>query len=104
MVRDGHMKLIYHVNMPSQLFDLATDPEETIDLSQDSAQGEGLARLEDLLRAICDPEAVDSRAKVDQRAKMDHWGGPEAIKAEGMLVYTPPPGAAPDIQGRADEP
>jgi choline-sulfatase len=104
MVRDGHMKLIYYMNMPPQFFDLATDLEETHDLAQDPTQREALARLEGLLRAICDPEAVDSRAKADQRAKMDHWGGPEAIKAEGMLVYTPPPGAVPDIQGRAGEP
>jgi arylsulfatase A-like enzyme len=104
MVRDGHMKLIYHVNMSSQLFDLAVDPEEIHDLAREPAQRETLARMEVLLRAICDPEDVDRRAKADQRAKMDHWGGPEAIKAEGMLVYTPPPGAAPHIQGRAGAP
>jgi choline-sulfatase len=104
MVRDSHLKLIFHVNMPPQLFDLEADTEETHDLAQDPAQRETLARLEGVLRAICDPEAVDRRAKADQRAKMDYWGGPEAIKEEGMLVYTPPPGAAPDIQGRAGEP
>jgi choline-sulfatase len=104
MVRDGHMKLIYHVNLPPQLFCLLNDPQETRDLAPDPDQRDTLARLEGLLRAICDPEAVDRRAKADQRAKMDHWGGAEAIKAEGMLVYTPPPGADPDIQGRTGAP
>ncbi len=103
MVRDGHMKLIYYVNLPPQLFCLLNDPQETRDLAPDPDQRDTLARLEGLLRAICDPEAVDRRAKADQRAKMDHWGGAEAIKAEGMLVYTPPPGADPDIQGRTGE-
>ncbi len=92
------------MNLPPQLFCLLSDPRETRDLAPDPDQRDTLVRLEGLLRAICDPEAVDRRAKADQRAKMDHWGGAEAIKAEGMLVYTPPPGADPDIQGRTGEP
>ncbi len=49
------------------------------------------------LRSICDPEAVDARAKADQRAKAEFWGGREAVAADGLLVYTPPPGGQAEI-------
>ncbi|MEZ5864019.1 MAG: hypothetical protein R3D25_08110 [Geminicoccaceae bacterium] len=72
MLRDGDLKLIYHVGMPSQLFELEADPDELSDLGPDHPE---VARLEALLRRICDPEAVDARAKADQRAKVEFWGG-----------------------------
>ena len=56
-----------------------------------------MARLEALLRGVCDPEAVDARAKADQRAKVEFWGGREAVEQEGLLVYTPPPGGKAEI-------
>jgi hypothetical protein len=52
------------------------------------------------LSLICDPETVNSQAKGDQRAMLEKWGGAEAVRAGGMLVYTPPPGATADIQGK----
>ena len=94
MLRDGDMKLIYHVGMPAQLFDLATDPDELHDLGPDHPE---VARLEAMLRNICDPEGVDARAKADQRAKADFWGGREAVAADGLLVFTPPPGVAAEV-------
>ncbi|MCP5149739.1 MAG: sulfatase-like hydrolase/transferase [Ectothiorhodospiraceae bacterium] len=97
MLRDGPMKLVYHVGMPAQLFDLESDPNETTDLAGDPAHEATVARLERRLRAVCDPEAVDARAKADQRAKVEFWGGIDAVKAEGMLVFTPPPGAKAEV-------
>jgi choline-sulfatase len=98
MLRSGHEKLIYDVGSPPQLFDLAADPGETRDLA---ATREGCGRtaaLERQLRAICDPEAVDRRAKADQRAKIDFWGGVDAVRKEGLLVYTPAPGTSAEIE------
>ena len=100
MLREGPMKLIYHVGLPPQLFDLDTDPTEVEDLAQVPAYADALQRMEKMLREICDPESVDARAKQDQRRKIDFWGGPDAVRAEGMLVYTPPPGADAHIQGK----
>jgi choline-sulfatase len=98
MLRMGNEKLVYHVGAPPQLFDLAADPGETNDLATTPAGQERAARLEHALRAICDPDDVDRRAKADQKAKAAFWGGNDAIRREGLLVYTPPPGATPEVE------
>ena len=93
MIREGDWKLIYHVGMPAQLFNLKDDPDETRDLVED---GSGLAmagELEKKLRAVLDPEAVEQRCKADQRARVGELGGVQAILERGAFVYTPPPGA-----------
>ena len=92
MLREGDLKLIYHVDMPCQLFDLANDPDEVDDLAGRVEMVGTVARLETQLRTICNPETVDQQAKADQFAKMEYWGGKAAVLAEGQLVITPPPG------------
>jgi choline-sulfatase len=103
VVREKNMKLIYHVGMPAQLFDLARDPDETRDLAATSPQI--VQRLEGRLRAICDPEAIDARAKADQRAAADAWGGVEKLRGESQILFTPPPGVSKEeawaIPGRS---
>ena len=94
-MRDGNMKMIYHVGMPAQLFDLAADPDEMHDLAQATdAHRIRVKRLEGHLRAICDPEAVDAHAKSDQRAMVERLGGIEKLKAESQILFTPPPGVS----------
>ena len=90
-LRKGAEKLIYHVGAPAQFFDLSRDPEERIDLIANNEGADRAAALETDLRLICDPEAVDRRAKDDQRRKAEYWGGNEAILRERLIVYTPPP-------------
>lgn len=50
------------------------------------------------MSASFDPAAVDVRARADQRAKAEFWGGNDAIRKEGLLVYTPPPGVAAEVR------
>ena len=90
--RDGADKLIYHVGMASQLYDLEADPIEARDRVADGTAGGRDRDLESALRAFVDPEAVDARAKADQRAQAERHGGTEAIARQGTIVYTPPPG------------
>ena len=97
MLRAGDYKLIHHVAAPPQLFHLLTDPVEAHDLAADCAARPHLDDLERQLHAICDPLAVDERARADQRAKAQYWGGNKAILQEGLLVYTPPPGVQAEI-------
>ena len=94
VVRDESMKLIYHVGMPPQLFDLERDPDELHDLAGDPRGAQHLNRLEAQLRAICDPEVVDARAKADQRAMVERWGGADKVRAESQILFTPPPGVS----------
>jgi choline-sulfatase len=90
MLRERSWKLIYHVGMPAQLFDLETDPDETSDLA--ARETGRLAAMTARLRRIVDPEEVDARAKADQRRRAEQCGGAEAILERGAFVYTPPPG------------
>jgi choline-sulfatase len=94
MLRDGNLKLIYHVGMPPQLFDLLNDPNETHDLVEENCDDGHAQSLERQLRAICDPEEVDARAKADQRRLAEHWGGPDKLKNEEFILFTPPPGVS----------
>ena len=98
MLRAGRWKLLHHLDAPPQLFDLDADPDERSDIGEDPAHASTLKELERMLRGICDPQAVDVRARADQRAKAQHWGGNEAILREGLLVYTPPPGVNAEVK------
>jgi choline-sulfatase len=101
MLRAGDWKLIYHVNEPDQLFDLASDPHETRDLIELAAENEHVAQqaaaLEAKLRAIVDPEAADRRAKADQLARAEQHGGIESIAATGYFTHTPTPGQSAEM-------
>lgn len=92
LLRDDRYKLISYVGMPRQLFDLETDPDERHNLADDPAHAATLARLEAALRAICDPEEVDARAKASQQERVKAVGGAEAIVAGGVkFTHSPPP-------------
>lgn len=92
MIREGRYKLFWFAGMCPELYDLETDPDETRDLAADPAYEQTLARLEHRLREICDPDAVDRRAKSDQHKLIEAYGGREAILKRGCFLYTPAPG------------
>ena len=94
MLRAGDLKLIYHVGMPPQLFDLAADPDEAHDLVEEQRDAGRAKTLEAQLRTICDPEEVDARAKADQRKMAEFWGGPDKLRGAEQIVFTPPPGVS----------
>jgi choline-sulfatase len=97
MLRRGDWKLVYHVGMPAQLFNLRDDPDELNDVAEDAARAQVRAQLECALRALLDPEATDTRAKAEQRAKAAEFGGTAAILKRGGIPYTPPPGTTPEF-------
>ena len=92
MLRDGDLKLIYHVGMPPQLFDLAADPYEAHDLVEEGRDEGRVQAHEAKLRKICNPEEVDARAKADQRKMAEFWGGPDKLRGTDQILFTPPPG------------
>jgi choline-sulfatase len=81
--------------MPPQLFDLATDPEELVDLALTPAAQPLIGELDRRLRTLVDPEAVDRRAKADQAALVEKFGGREAVIEKGTFGQTPAPGEKP---------
>jgi choline-sulfatase len=93
MLRKGRWKYHYYVRQQPELFDLDADPEETNDLAASNAHAAILAMMERELRKICDPEATDREAKLDQVALIERLGGQDAVFNMGRAVSggTPPP-------------
>ena len=97
-IRCGDDKLIYHVDMPNQLFNLRADPSEKHDLAHAYESREIVQRLEQVLRSQLDPEQVNAMSKADQAAHMTRWGGPDAVRSAGMFSVSPVPGKSPQIE------
>ena len=95
MLRRGRYKYVHYTGHGAQLFDLEADPEELFDLAGEDEMASVIAGFEAQLRAICDPDDVDRRAKIDQRRRLAELGGMERIVAEGGVPHTPAPGEEP---------
>jgi choline-sulfatase len=93
MLRKGRWKYHHYIRHRPELFDLDTDPEETTDLVTSKDHAGILVMMEQALRQICDPEAVDCAAKADQSALIERLGGQDAVFDMGRAVSggTPPP-------------
>ena len=76
MIRDGDFKLVYHAGLPSQLFNLADDPDELTDLGQDPAYRDVRQRLEEAVLDGWDPAAIsDALDRVDSANSIfQKWG------------------------------
>lgn len=96
MIRDGAWKLIYHVGMPSQLFNLEEDPTEAHDLAIMPEFQAVLAALDEKLRVVCEPEQVDMSAKAAQRSVGEVYGGVNKLVKAPNIKFTPPPGVPLD--------
>jgi choline-sulfatase len=91
MLRTPRWKYVHYIGHAPQLFDMVSDPEELRDLSGDAAHAGVLRGMEARLRAMLDPEAVDAKAKRDQAAMIEKYGGEAVIRAKERAAYTPPP-------------
>lgn len=91
-IRHGDLKYVYYCAYPPELFDLRRDPEELRNLAADPEYAGKLAECDRALRAICDPDAVERRAKARQAEIIERHGGREAIIKRGDFGNTPAPG------------
>lgn len=97
-IRMGQWKYVHYARYRPQLFDLRADPEELVDLGEDPAHAAVRAQCLARLRSVCDPDAVDARAKARQAELLAANGGREAVISRGDLGFTPPPGHKADFQ------
>jgi choline-sulfatase len=97
MLRNARWKYHHYVRHEPELFDLANDPEETVNLAARADHRDILQDMERELRAICDPEEVDRQAKADQAALIARHGGAKAAFDLGRAVAggTPAPDSKP---------
>ena len=92
MLRAGRFKYVRHVDGPPELFDLEKDPDELCDLALEHGHEDVRRACEDELSRIVDADAVDTRAREDQRRRLDAGGGIDRVRAGGpKIIYTPPP-------------
>ena len=91
MVRKGDWKLVHYVGHPPQLFDLAADPFEMLDLAGNPETAEVQDQLYAELRNIVDPEKVDRQVFTDQEARIEELGGTESILSVPDFNFTPVP-------------
>jgi choline-sulfatase len=94
MVTDGHIKYVHYLHEPAQLFDLDDDPQELDNLAVAPGHAALVEEWEARLRTFVDPALADAQAKTDQQAKLEEYGGEEAVLRRG-LSNSPIPGEAP---------
>lgn len=92
MVRVGRWKYMHYVGYEPQLFDLESDPHETVDLAAQPEHADTLATCEAELRKIVDPDAANALAFQDQAAKIEALGGLDVIFQRPEHGHTPAPG------------
>ncbi|PBC47447.1 sulfatase-like hydrolase/transferase [Rhodococcus sp. ACPA1] len=93
MIRRGQWKYIYCVGFAEQLFDLAADPREFVDLATDPQHASVLARCREALYEICDPVAVDETIRQSQRRRVEDYGGLDKVLEKPLMAYSPTSGS-----------
>lgn len=91
MLRKGDWKLMYYLDGPPQLFDLANDPKERNDLGRAPEMAGKLNELESEMRRIADPEEVSAAAFADQARLIEANGGVDAVLSSADIPHTPVP-------------
>ena len=69
MAKKGNLKYNHYVGLPPQLFDLASDPHEFVNLAGHPGWAAAQSNLHNELLARLDPQEVDGRAKRNQQLK-----------------------------------
>ena len=91
MVRVGDWKYNAYPGYPPELYDLASDPHEAIDLGESPEHADVRAMCAAKLSEICDIDAVNAQAFADQEAKIAELGGRRAILDSPNFDFTPIP-------------
>lgn len=89
-IRVGDWKYIHYADgFAPQLFDLARDPAEQVDLGLSDAHAGVRTTCLARLRTICDPDAASAACFSDQAARIADLGGEDAIVNGVTFDHTP---------------
>jgi choline-sulfatase len=79
------------VGFEPELFDMADDPDQTLNLAAHDGHQPIREHMASLLNQILDPEVTDQRAKADQDALVARFGGRDAALGKGPMGASPVP-------------
>jgi choline-sulfatase len=91
LVRQGQWAYHHYVGYEPELFDMAADPGQTMNLAAHDGHRPIHEHMASLLNQMLDPEVTDQRAKTDQDALVARFGGREAALGKGPAGASPVP-------------
>jgi choline-sulfatase len=91
LVRQGQWAYHHYVGYEPELFDMAADPGQTVNLAAHAGYQPIREHMASLLNQMLDPGATDQRAKADQDALVARFGGREAALGKGPMGASPVP-------------
>jgi choline-sulfatase len=93
MLRQGDWKYCHYVGYKPQLFDLASDPWEQVDLALQPDYAHQVEKFEEHLIELLGASAVeiDRRAKSDQARLVERHGGADVVLSGPVLTATSTP-------------
>jgi choline-sulfatase len=97
LVRQGQWAYHHYVGYEPELFDMAADPGQAVDLAAHDGYRPIREHMASLLHQMLDPVATDQRAKADQDALIARFGGREAALGKGPAGASPVPPRQPSV-------
>jgi choline-sulfatase len=91
MLRQGDWAYHHYVGFEPELFNVRTDPGQTIDLASNPSHAQIRSQLEALLRQQLDPILIDRQAKADQDRLVARFGGRDLALRTGPVAASPVP-------------
>jgi choline-sulfatase len=91
LVRQGRWAYHHYVGFEPELFNMTADPGQTMNVAADESYRPIREYMASRLNQMLDPELTDQRAKADQDALIDRFGGREAALGKGPKGASPVP-------------
>jgi choline-sulfatase len=91
LVQQGQWAYHHYVGYEPELFDMAVDPDQTVNLAAHDGYRSIREHMSSLLNQMLDPVATDQRAKADQDRLIARFGGREAALGKGPAGASPVP-------------
>lgn len=91
-IRHGEWKYVHHEDFPPELYNVADDPNELVNLGGDSHVATEEAGCARVLSDLVDTTAANSAAFASQELLIEEHGGRDALAGAFRFNHTPTPG------------